>query len=164
MCSAAQCGSNLISARATSKKDVLSGNAAFIQLPPTPVTNHSALCFSWLLPPNILVRMMMSDRDFYISPQLASHPCSPSTCTIGGGLTHAHQSLTSLFPLPPPARNPPPLASGLTGLLPPVSEPAAIILNVPFPFFNCRLRLGTEKSRKCKTHHMPESNQHISIL
>lgn len=105
LCSAAQCGTNLISTRATSKKHVLSGDASSIRL----VTNHSALCFSWLLPPNILVKMMMSDRDFYISPQLASHPCFLSTFTIGGGLTHAHQSLTSPFPLPLPARNPPPL-------------------------------------------------------
>lgn len=113
------------------QKDVLSGIVSFILLPSTRVSNASA----GFLPPNILVKMMMSDRDFYISPQLASHPCSPSTFAAGEGLTHAHQSLTSPFPLPLPAPQPPSLASRHAGLLPPVSQPATIILNVLLFFF-----------------------------
>lgn len=63
------------------------------------ITALLQLCCSFL-PPNILVKLMMSDRDFYISPQLTSHPCPPSTFTLKGGLTHAHQSS--------PHYNPPP--------------------------------------------------------
>lgn len=36
------------------------------------------LRFSCFLPPNILVRMMMSDSNFYILSQLTSHPCPPT--------------------------------------------------------------------------------------
>lgn len=144
------------------QKDVLSGIVSFILLPSTRVSNASA----GFLPPNILVKMMMSDRDFYISPQLASHPCSPSTFAAGEGLTHAHQSLTSPFPLPLPAPQPPSLASRHAGLLPPVSQPATIILNVLlfFLFFNLFQLATKTRHIKNKTHHMPESKQHVSIL
>lgn len=145
MCSATRCGTNLINTRATSKKkDVLNRNASFIQLPLTPVTNHSALCFSWILPPNILVKMMMTDRDFYISPQLVSHPYPPSTFTIGGGLTHAHQLLTSPFPLPLPARNHPPC---LQTHRPVATSVKASCHHSQCRFFNCRLRLSTQVRR-----------------
>lgn len=74
---------------------------SFIPLPLTPVTNHSASCFSWLSPPNILVKMMMSDRDFYISPQLTSHPWSPSTSLQDEGWHMPVSHSPRLFPLPP---------------------------------------------------------------
>lgn len=89
-----------------SRNGALCVNSLFVLLPSTPVTNQSTPCFSWVSPPNILVKMTMSDSDFYISPQLVSHPCSPSTLALGEGLTHTHQSLTSLFLLPLHALNP----------------------------------------------------------
>lgn len=117
----------------------------------TLVNNHSVLCFCWLFPPNILVKMMMSDRHFYILPQLASHPCPLLTFTIGGALTHARQSLTSPLPLLPPTSNPPPLASTLTSLLPPVHSQLPLFLIVSFPLFTCRLRPQHREIKHWKT-------------
>lgn len=109
----------------TAQQNVLSVKSSFILLLSNPVTNHTDPCFSCLLPPNILVRMMMSDRDSYILPQLASHPCSPlSIC-----YRRRVDTCPSVTHLPFP-----PFASRLAGLLPPVSQPAIVILNVCFIF------------------------------
>lgn len=76
-------------------------------------------CFSWLLPVNVSVRMMTSDSDFYISPQLANSPSSPPPTP-----TQALPRRGGLAWHMPISHSP--------GLLPPVSQPASIILNVQF--------------------------------
>lgn len=80
----------------------------------------------WL--PNALVKMMMSDREFYILPQLASHPHSPlSICYRKKGwhmpiISHSLPLHSTLSPHP--------LTCNCASLLPPVSQPGTIILTV----------------------------------
>lgn len=148
LCSPAQCGTSLIVKvqEPHPKKDFLSSKCIF---PLTLVTNHSVLCFSWLLPPNTLVKMMMSDMNFYISPQLAScPPLSPFNIYYRKRVdTWPSVTRLSLLPSFRPHTTLPPCLQTQTSLLPPVSQPATIILNASCLFFNCRLRIGTEKSR-----------------
>ncbi|MEQ2219085.1 hypothetical protein XENOCAPTIV_012279 [Xenoophorus captivus] len=69
------------------------------QIPQTHMTNLPCLRFSWLLPPNTLAKMMMSDRNFYIPSQLTSQPCPPPALSVEAELTHACQTATSPFTL-----------------------------------------------------------------
>ncbi|MED6272270.1 hypothetical protein CHARACLAT_028566 [Characodon lateralis] len=69
------------------------------QIPQTHMTNLPRLRFSWLLPPNTLAKMMMSDRNFYIPSQLTSQPCPPPALSVEAELTHACQTATSPFTL-----------------------------------------------------------------
>lgn len=134
---------------------------------PRLLTNHSVLCFSCFLPPNTLVKMMMSDMNFYISPQLASHPCpTPLTFTIGLELTHGRQSLTSAFiPLLPPAHNHPPLPQDSDWQAcchQCHSQPPSLSMSlVSFPTEDWT---SGQRNQESQNHHMQECNQHLSIL
>lgn len=93
---------------------------------------------SCLLPPNISVMMMMSDRDFYILAQLARHPCSPSAVPIGRRIdicpSVTHLSFSPLTPcaltLPPPL-----LADTQARCHQCHSQPQSFSMSVFFPFF-----------------------------
>lgn len=113
---------------------------------------HAPACL-WL--PNALVKMMMSDRDFYILPQLASHPHSPlSICYRKKGwhmpiISHSLPLHSTLSPHP--------LACNCTSLLPPVSQPGTIILTVcalipRHPVSNCGNKNLTTKLTELGCH------------
>lgn len=88
---------------------------------------------SCLSPLNTLVKMMMmmmSDRDFYILPQLASYPRSPSAFAIGRKLDTCPSFCTQHPPPPPPP--PHPLVCRHACLLPPMSQPGTITLALWF--------------------------------
>lgn len=88
----------------------------------------------------------MSDSDFFIPPQLASRLRSLSTFATGSGWVDTCPSVTRLSLSPASAcMQPFQLASRLTGLLSPVSQPAFIILN-------CGLRLNTARPTNSFQH------------
>lgn len=88
---------------------------------------------SCLSPPNAFVKMMMmSDRDFYILPQLVSYPRSPSAFAIGRRVdTCPSFSSPSLCTLHPPTYS---LVCRHACLLPPMSQPGTITLALCFFF------------------------------
>lgn len=115
----------------------------FIQLPLTRVAHHSVLCFSWLLPPNTLMKMMLSDRNFYISSQLMSHPCLLTECSWHVPVSQIHP-LSTCFLL---HKCPPALPSDTQACYHKChSQPTS----VSFPFFNCKLR----DAFKCHFNHL----------
>lgn len=109
-------------------------------------------------PPNVSVRMMPSDSDFYISPQLADYPSSPPPPPpprrfpyAGVGLTHAHQSLRW------------PVATSVTASLHHPQRP--ICFHFPAPRCQKRpLTFDTSQSREWKAHSASVQNMEGNTL